>query len=237
MLSFSFTGTWAIVLYVVAVLVLFGTFLGQQRTAFNWIRKRFFQSDEGVSSPRVLPHTAGTSSPTASTETEGDTSVDLRILDLKSTGGGSTYVDFSLDLANYGGRQCRCTMAARIGDVEVQCLPQTLDLIPNTPPQNVRVLVPRPELGDLVAQFGHETTLYDRTLHIEASAEKSRASSEWHEKIYDRATEAERYEIQRRVWRRSRGEETADDLRAEVIENWVERRDRGDSDSDRYENV
>jgi hypothetical protein len=126
---------------------------------------------------------------------------DVRIIEIKSTGGSAGQVDFSADIANYGTQQCRCEMSARVGEHVAECVPRTIDFIPNSPPQAVRVLVRRPQFGDLIPEFNHETTLYDRTLHVEATAGKHRASGEWHETVYDADTERVRYDIQQRVWR------------------------------------
>jgi hypothetical protein len=149
---------------------------------------------------------------------------DVRILELKSVGGTSDFVDFNIHVANYGTQQCRCVLTARVGEEAVECGPPALDLIPNVAPQLVRVIVPRPRLGELVPQFNHETTLYDRTLHVEASVGKHKATSDWHETIYTPETNRERYDIQQRVWRRG-GEETPDDLRADAIDDHFRRID------------
>lgn len=151
---------------------------------------------------------------------------EIRILELTPAGGAHDFVDFSLQVANYGTQQCRCELTARVGEeTSIECRPPTLDLIPNTPPQLVRVFVPRPQLGDLVPQFNHETTLYDRTLRVEASAGKHKASSEWHEAIYTPETNSTRHSIQQRVWRRSRGEESPEDRRADFIDEHFRRID------------
>jgi hypothetical protein len=150
---------------------------------------------------------------------------DVRILELKPTGGSSGELDFSAHVANYGTQQCRCEMRARVGDETVECRPPTLDLTPNTPPQLVRVIVPRPRLGDLVPQFNNETTLYGNTLRVEAAAGKKQASRGWHEVIYTQEENPQRYAIQQRVLRRSRGEETPDDLRADAIDEHFQRID------------
>jgi hypothetical protein len=148
---------------------------------------------------------------------------DVRILDLEASGGssgsgGSTgSVDFTLQVANYGTQQCRCQITARIADEVLLCHPAALDLIPNTPPTAVRVFVPRPRLGDLVPEFHNETTLYDQTLRVEAAAGKHTASKDWHEILYTPETNRDRYDLQQRAWRRGRGRETAEDLRADAI--------------------
>jgi hypothetical protein len=125
-----------------------------------------------------------------------------------------------IELEPAGGRdqQCRCNISARVGDDPVPCSPGIVDLIPNQPPKLVRVLVPRPHLGELVPQFNNTTTLYDQTLRVEVTVGKRKRSMEWHEEVYPAGMDSERYGIQHRVWRRGRGEETEHDLRMERIE-------------------
>jgi hypothetical protein len=160
---------------------------------------------------------------------------DVRILELKSTGGSGGQVHFSVHIANYGTQQCRCEMSARVGGETVDCRPPTLDLMPNSPPEVVQVLVPRPQLGDLVPQFNNETTLYDKTLRVEAAAGKHKASHEWHEVIYTQEENWQRHQIQQRVWRRGRGEETPADFRSEQLEDILRRSDERRRRGPRYE--
>jgi hypothetical protein len=145
---------------------------------------------------------------------------ELHLLGIVAHGGGGAeggYVDFGVEVVNYGTKQCRGFMKASVGDQQVECRPSYVDLIPSTPPQDVRVIVPRPELGDLVPAFNNETTLYGQTLSIEVSAndQKYTASQDWREKVYDPETEPQRATIQKRVWRLGRGEGTEADFRAE----------------------
>jgi hypothetical protein len=131
---------------------------------------------------------------------------DLRILELTPAGGAFDFVDFFVHLANYGTQQCRCSLTARVGEETMaECHPATLDLTPNAPPQLVRVKVPRPQHGDLVPQFNHETTLYNRTLRVEATAGKQKASSEWQEMVYTPESNSQRHAIQQDVWRKGHG--------------------------------
>lgn len=132
---------------------------------------------------------------------------DVRIIELAPTGGG-TYVDFSVLIQNYGTQPIRVTVTGRVGENDVQVTRPTLDLLVNAPPERVSIHVPRPDLGNLVDEFDDETTLYDQTLVVEAKGGKHRAQEEWHEVVYDPETNRERQEIQQRVWRRGRGEET-----------------------------
>ena len=46
--------------------------------------------------------------------------------------------------------------------------------------------------------------------------------------MYEPETNRARYDIQQRVWRRGRGEETTDDLREEFISEHERRRDEAD---------
>jgi hypothetical protein len=152
---------------------------------------------------------------------------DLRIVELISTGGG-THVDFDAYLQNYGTQVTRASVTARIGDQELQVAPDVLDLLVNAEPKRVAIYVPRPQLGDLVPEFNNETTLYDETLIVEATAGKQSKSAKWHELVYDPETNRERHEIQQRVWRRGRGEETANDLRVEFLRESIRIRDEAD---------
>jgi hypothetical protein len=152
---------------------------------------------------------------------------DLRIVELISTGGG-TYVDFDVYLQNYGTQVTRANVTARLGDQHLQVAPDVLDLLVNAPPARVAIYVPRPQLGDLVPEFNHETTLYDETLIVEATAGKQRRSAKWHELIYDPETNRERYLIQQRAWRRGRGEETEADLREKSVSERERKRDEVD---------
>ena len=149
---------------------------------------------------------------------------DVRIVELAATGGG-TYVDFDALVQNYGTQPARVTVTARVGDDDVQVVHGTVDLLVNAPPTRVAIHIPRPQLGNLVPEFNHETTLYDQTLTVEARAGKHHASEEWHELVYEPETNRERYEIQLRVWRRGRGEETAADLREEFVSEHERKRD------------
>lgn len=151
---------------------------------------------------------------------------DPRVIEVEPAGGGGTDVDFYVHIANYETQQCRCDLSARVGDDPVPCSPGIADLIPNEPPKLVRVLAPRPQLGELVPQFNNTTTLYDRTLRVEVKVGKRKRSMEWHEEVYTVEADSERYGIQQRVWRRRRGEETEHDLRMELIEKHEEEQDR-----------
>jgi len=231
MLGFSPTGAWAIVLYVIGVLVLFGTFVGQQLAAFSWVRERFFRRDTDEALPPVLllPHGPDTA--------EQSALANPRMVEITPTGGSSGDVDFRVEVANYGARQCRCRVEAHVAGAAVQCIPQTVDLIPNQPPQRVRVLVPRPHLGDLVPGLNNETTLYGEPLRIELICDKQVATREWREKLYDAATERARHEIQQRAWRFGRGEDTPADRRADYLDERERRIARGERDSSPYEEL
>jgi hypothetical protein len=136
-------------------------------------------------------------------------------------------VDFSAHIQNYGTQPARATVTARVGDQDVQVAPEVLDLLVNAPPTRVAIYVPRPQLGDLVPEFNHETTLYNQTLRVEATAGKQRASKKWHELVYELETNRQRYEIQQRKWRIGRGEETPADLREEFVSEHERKRDKG----------
>jgi hypothetical protein len=151
---------------------------------------------------------------------------DIRILSLHESGGGGGYVDFTAELANYGTRQSRCEIRAFVGETAVEVRPQaTIDLIPDTPPVAVRVIVPRPKLGDLVPDFNHESTLYGATLRLEATDDTGRsAAREWREVIYDPSENLQRHQIQQREWRIGRGEATDADNEADMRAEWLRAR-------------
>jgi hypothetical protein len=227
MIGFSSTGTWAIVLYVVGLLVLFGTFFTQVRAAWRWLQRRFTAPPASEPTPSAA-HLS---------------SVDIRILGITPTGGGGGggaggYVDFQAEIANYGTRQARCNVVAHVGDTQVECHPATLDLLVNEPPKPVRIIASRPKLGDLVPEFNNETTLYDQTLCVTATADDQQASAEWHEIVYTEETNSERFAIQQRKWRFGRGGETPNDVRIEYLSERLRRMDEGGQDDPgRYEKV
>lgn len=219
MIGFSFTSTWAIVLYVLGVLVLVGTFVQQQHAAFRWLGRRWRRSSTAEEPPLA---------------TAVAPAVDPRVLTVTPAGGGSGYVDFFVEIANYGTRQGRSMVTARVGTVDVQCVPDTIDLIPARPAERVRVLVPRPELGDLVPEFNNDTTLHDETLFVEAAIEGEVGRGEWHEHVYRPEENNERYTIQQRKWRLARGEETEADRRHEYLADLSRRAAERFERPDRY---
>ena len=139
---------------------------------------------------------------------------DVRILELKPTG-GATFVEFSASIQNYGTQPCRCGIAATVGGQAVDCTPAITDLQANNPPTRIAVHVPRPRLGDLVPAFNHETTLYGAELSIQVNDGKRTTSAKWIEHVHTPSENPERHAIQQRFWRFARGEDTADDRRAE----------------------
>lgn len=134
---------------------------------------------------------------------------DIRIIDVTATGGGK-YVNFWAGIENLGTQQARVTVTARVGDREVEVIPQILDVLVNAPPTRVAIKIPRPDVGDLVPEFNGDTTLYGQTLTVEAKAGKHRRSREWRELVYDAETNLARHELQQLVWRRGRGGEAFD---------------------------
>jgi hypothetical protein len=153
---------------------------------------------------------------------------DVRVLAIEPTGGGGGYVDFRGQVVNYGDRQTRSSFSATVGGEGVDCVPDHLDLIPNQPPQRVRIVVRRPALGDLVPEFGNEnaTTLYGETLVFTATGDDGEtASCPWTEHVYSDDDNPARAEIQRRVWRVGRGNGTPADFRAEATSDILRRAD------------
>ncbi len=161
--------------------------------------------------------------------------VDVQILDLTPGGGSGDYVDFNMYLVNHGTRQCRCTVTAQVAGEAVVCGPARVDLIPNRPPELVRVIVPRPRLGDLMSECNNETTLYEQTLVVRVIDGASPVEASWHEPIYDAETDRERHEIQQRYWRAGRGETTDADLRAEAIAERLRRLENPEENGPRDE--
>jgi hypothetical protein len=147
---------------------------------------------------------------------------DPRIVELTATGGSSGKVDFAAFVQNYGTQPARVSIFATIDGEAVQCVPPVVDLLVNAAPTRVVIIVPRPRLGDLVPEFNNETTLYGRELEVKAKDQtgKHETNSAWRELIYDPETERTRYEIQQRVWRLGRGEDTEADRRGE----WLSRK-------------
>jgi hypothetical protein len=147
---------------------------------------------------------------------------DPRIVELTATGGSSGKVDFAAFVQNYGTQPARVSVTATIAGEDVQCAPPVVDLLVNAEPTRVVIIVPRQQLGDLVPEFNNETTLYGRELEVKARDQtgKHEARSTWREIVYDAETERARYEIQQRVWRLGRGEDTEGDRRGE----WLSRK-------------
>jgi hypothetical protein len=142
----------------------------------------------------------------------------VRILSLKATGGYEGAISFVAQVQNRGTQQIRAQMKGSIDGQGVECRPEEVDFLVNEHPKTIRLNAARPQLGDLVREFSSETTLYGRSLRFEVHAEDELvASEEWSEKVYDPETDRERFEIQQRVWRSGRGEETEADRRAEAL--------------------
>jgi hypothetical protein len=151
---------------------------------------------------------------------------------MHAAGGGAGYVDFSFYVSNYGDVTSRCGVQARIGETSVECRPSGIELIPNQPQQLVRVIVPRPELGELIAEFNHETTLYGRALTVEVvstTAEDVRAEETWMEHIYTAEENQVRHDIQQRFWRISLGQGSEADHHGEAMSAMMRRIDERDA--------
>jgi len=89
---------------------------------------------------------------------------DPRIVELTATGGSSGKVDFAAFVQNYGTQPARMSITATIDGAAAECAPPLVDLLVNAAPTRVVIIVPRQQLGDLVPEFGDETTLYGRAL-------------------------------------------------------------------------
>jgi hypothetical protein len=150
---------------------------------------------------------------------------DVRLLELKRAGASAGRLDFALQVQNYGNQSARATVTARVGDQDVTATPAVLDLLGNGPPETVSIVVPRPELGDLMPECNNEPTLYGRELLVELTNDRHRSTETWRELIYDAETNRARYEVQERWWRLGRGEETEADTRAWLTSNMLRRED------------
>jgi hypothetical protein len=84
---------------------------------------------------------------------------------------------------------------------------------------------PAAELGELMKECGHATTLYGETLHFRVDADGHHAEESWSEDLYDPDTDRARYEVQQRYWRSGRGEATEADYRAEMQSELLRRHD------------
>jgi hypothetical protein len=151
---------------------------------------------------------------------------DPRIVGITPMGGldsgeGQGFVDFLIELANYGTQQCRVKLTVLLGELVLGV--SHADLIPNTPPQPRRLKVPRPRLGDLMKECNEATTLYGETLVVRLEVGRRRVEKRWREEIYDPIADRVRHEIQQRYWRRGRGEETEGDQRAERLREHIKR--------------
>jgi hypothetical protein len=162
---------------------------------------------------------------------------EIEILGIRATGGGGLYVTFPVELQNTGTKLARARVSTFVGDTAVRVHPEAVDLLVNVPPSTVEVGVPRPQLGQLMPECGHETTLYNETLRVRVEAEGESVEATWHEHVYDENENRARYEVQQGYWRRGRGKETPDDERADAVREHEERVERGEDDESRYTHV
>lgn len=152
---------------------------------------------------------------------------EIEILSVDSLGGESGLIRFRARVISHAPRFYEAHVTASVDEHSVDCRPTVFDLnaAPSAPVE-VFVEVPRPGLGDLIASFNHEPTLYGMTLTVEVTAAKSRAKKVWREKVYTAAENPARHQIQQSEWRAARGEETEDDRRLAFMKK-VERNDDG----------
>ena len=92
-------------------------------------------------------------------------------------------------------RFVRAAVEADVDGTPVRCHPQTIDLLPNRPPERVRVFVPRPKLGDLILAFHNAATLYGATLTVAVSDGEQRVERQWREHEYEEAENSVRWAI------------------------------------------
>ncbi len=141
---------------------------------------------------------------------------DVRIIELKATGGSNDHVSFAAKVQNYGTGPTHARLSANVDEYRVQTVPEELDLLANAPPESVVIRVDRRGLGDLMPECNNETTLYGRELVLTASAGDRETVATWSEAIYDPETDVGRNAIQQSYWRIGRGNESVGDLRAEA---------------------
>jgi hypothetical protein len=155
---------------------------------------------------------------------------ELKILSLEERGGGTGAIDFGASVVNEGRRFCRAEIVATVDGHTVECQPPVLDLPPNEEPKTVRVLVPRPRLGELIKAFNSSATLYGRTLTLRAGSGDHQVERQWSEHVYGPDENRERHQIQQREWRIGRGEALREDLeadaQAELLRRHEERLDK-----------
>lgn len=144
---------------------------------------------------------------------------EIALLDLHPTGGGGNAVTFTAYVQNLGTRPTRATVSARVGEQPVNVNPSSIDLLVNSPRSAFEVAVPRPQLGDLMREVGHQTTLYGETLVVTVQGDGRGVEGTWADAELDEATNRAQWEVQQRYWRAGLGEETASDLRAAALQD------------------
>jgi hypothetical protein len=151
---------------------------------------------------------------------------DVRILRFSDGDASSTRISFRVDVQNFEPRPIITTVTATLDGEPLEDLhPKELNLLSNTLPTTVSVLVPRPDLADKVKAFNDETTLYGRTLDVVIAVEgRETTAQSWTEAVYSAEDNAARHEIQQRLWRIGRGEASDADHRADAIQQMRERR-------------
>jgi hypothetical protein len=128
---------------------------------------------------------------------------ELRVRQLAPVGGG-TDVEFRLVVQNVGTKAAWAEVTAHVGETPVRLSTSRVELLPQAPSTTIEIRVPRPALGDLVKEFNSDTTLYGETLTVELAEGKHHASETWREHVYTREENADRFDVQQRIWAQAR---------------------------------
>jgi hypothetical protein len=159
---------------------------------------------------------------------------DVRIVGFNDGDGSERAISFRVNVQNFETRPVLASVTASLdGEPLTDIHPVELNLLANATPTTVSVHVPRPQLADKVKALNDETTLYGRTLKVVISVDgRAVASREWSEIVYGEQENAERSEIQRRVWRIGRDEASDADHEAQFRLDVISRMSERDADLD-----
>jgi PIN domain len=141
---------------------------------------------------------------------------DIRILELRPTGGSAGQVHFSAWAQNYDSRPAHLTVRATVAGNPVRFVhPQVVNLLSNEAPTQLGIHASRPEQGELLHALNDATTLYGEELVLELlEGDDVVTQRAWREEVYDPVTDAARAETQARAWREARGEASEQDTDA-----------------------
>ena len=161
--SFDPTAWYAWLAYIAAGYLLWTAVFETGHRHWRWLRERFRGTPAEPEATGILTAAVRQVEAELRHLIDSERGVEVRIVELVPTGGG-TFVDFRALVQNVGTKPARMSATARIGDREIKLSPEVPDLLINAPPVRVTIWVPRPELGDLMKECNHETTLYGKKL-------------------------------------------------------------------------